>query len=48
MDMSMLNKGLSLKLGKKDPAQDTLPGERVIDLEVEKNQPRSQSAAQEL
>lgn len=45
MDMSMLNKGLSLKMGRKDPAQDTLPGERVIDLEVDKispdpNQPR--------
>ena len=31
----MLNKGLSLKMGGKDPAQDTLPGERVIDLEVD-------------
>ena len=48
MDMSMLNKGLSLKMGKKVPAQDSMPrepGERVIDLEVDKispdpNQPR--------
>ncbi len=51
MDMSMLNKGLSLKMGRKDPAQDTLPGERVIDLEVDKispdpNQPRKNFDAQ--